>query len=104
MDFWTSFWIAIIVGFVSWAAVKLGHTEIKAAIGLGVVASVAVPILVITFSGMMGTYLADNATEMQRATAITIDNLFTWLGKNIMSWIAGDFAGAILGIFASFFK
>src|SRR4030042_619174 len=98
MNFWTAFWITIIMGIASWIAMKLGHRDIKVLMGIMGVAAVAVPILVIYISGVMGMYQASEAEDVGRIASATIDNLFAWLGNNIESIIAGDFAGAVLGV------
>jgi hypothetical protein len=104
MDFWLAFWIAIIMGLVSWAAIKLGSSNIAALIGVIGVASVLVPILVITITGYAEMNSANGMDEMTKAASNTIANLFTWFGNNIQSIIAGDFAGYVLGAIFSIFK
>jgi uncharacterized sodium:solute symporter family permease YidK len=98
MHFWTAFWITIVMGIASLIAVKLGHKDIKALISIMGTLAVAVPILVIYISGMMGMYQTSETEEVGKIASATIDKLFTWLGNNIESIIAGDFAGAVLGV------
>lgn len=97
MHFWTAFWITIIMGVASWVAVKLGYKNLKVLISIMGTSAIAVPILVIYTSGMIAMHQASGQEEIGKAAATTIDNLFTWLGDNWESIIAGDFAGAVLG-------
>jgi hypothetical protein len=104
MDFWPAFWIAIVMGIVSWVAIKLGHSSIAAALGLIGSGSVIVPILIIAVMGVFKINSVSGIEEMTKITNQTITDLFQWLGDNIQSIIAGDVAGWLLGAIFSIFR
>ena len=103
MDFWYAFWITIFVGLVSYIAAKVGHEDIRIAIGMIGTASIVIPILVIIIPGFIGMQRTSDIAQMNVIAANTTDKLFSWLGDNIGSMIAGDFAGIVLGSMLSIF-
>jgi hypothetical protein len=97
MDFWTSFWIAIFVGLATWIAFKLGYENIGASLGLISTADVMVPLIIITITGLIKMNQAVGPDQMAKTAAETIDYLITWFANNVVSIIAGDLAGMVLG-------
>jgi len=101
MDLTHVFIMGIIVAVVAWILTLVTRENIKALFGTIGIAFIFIPILYITFSGLLEIQsVSSNTTAMSEIANTTTTKLIDYIAENLPEILVSDLAGTLVGFVA----